>query len=329
MTEFSYQLYSSRNFPPLADTLTMLTALGYTQVEGYGALYADRRQGRARRRSRPTASPCRPAISASTCWRTTAAGVLKIANATRHRRRSTAPISCPTSARRTAPGWRAFGERLQTAAAPYRKAGLGFGWHNHDFEFVKTADGAIPQDAIFERRPGSRMGSRHRLGRPRRRRPARLDRTASASASPRSMSRTSRPTGQNADEDGWADVGHGTVDWKAMLEGAEVHACQGIHHGTRQPEGPRAASRAGRSPPPRHSEGDDHMAKTLGVGIIGCGNISDRLLLARAALQGPRGSRLRRRQPGRRQGARRGVRRARRRPSTSCSPTPTSTSSST
>ena len=41
MTAFSYQLYSSRNFPPLADTLTMLADLGYAEVEGYGALYAD------------------------------------------------------------------------------------------------------------------------------------------------------------------------------------------------------------------------------------------------------------------------------------------------
>ena len=25
------------------------------------------------------------------------------------------------------------------------------------------------------------------------------------------------PAGQNADEDGWADVGQGTVDWKALM----------------------------------------------------------------------------------------------------------------
>lgn len=25
------------------------------------------------------------------------------------------------------------------------------------------------------------------------------------------------PEGENADEDGWSDVGHGTVDWKAIL----------------------------------------------------------------------------------------------------------------
>ena len=25
------------------------------------------------------------------------------------------------------------------------------------------------------------------------------------------------PKGDNQDEDGWADVGHGTVDWKSLL----------------------------------------------------------------------------------------------------------------
>ncbi|HMR62342.1 MAG TPA: sugar phosphate isomerase/epimerase, partial [Amaricoccus sp.] len=41
MTDFSYQLYSARNFPPLSRTLVMLARLGYGEVEGYHALYAD------------------------------------------------------------------------------------------------------------------------------------------------------------------------------------------------------------------------------------------------------------------------------------------------
>ncbi len=41
MTAVSYQLYSSRNFPPLADTLKMLKELGYEEVEGYGGVYGD------------------------------------------------------------------------------------------------------------------------------------------------------------------------------------------------------------------------------------------------------------------------------------------------
>ena len=47
MTDFSYQLYSSRNFPPLDQTLEMLKRNGYAQVEGYGGVYADPKATRA------------------------------------------------------------------------------------------------------------------------------------------------------------------------------------------------------------------------------------------------------------------------------------------
>ena len=39
--DFSYQLYSSRNFPPIDDVLGRLAKIGYKQVEGFGGLYAD------------------------------------------------------------------------------------------------------------------------------------------------------------------------------------------------------------------------------------------------------------------------------------------------
>ena len=57
MTDFSYQLYCSRNFPPLSETLKMVAAAGYKNVEGYGALYADEAKvaelNAAPRRQRP------------------------------------------------------------------------------------------------------------------------------------------------------------------------------------------------------------------------------------------------------------------------------------
>src|SRR5690606_13818777 len=39
--DFSFQLYSARNFPPLDRVLGRLAELGYAQVEGYGGLYDD------------------------------------------------------------------------------------------------------------------------------------------------------------------------------------------------------------------------------------------------------------------------------------------------
>ena len=41
MTRFSYQLYCSRNFPPVSQTLAMLSEAGFAEVEGYGGLLGD------------------------------------------------------------------------------------------------------------------------------------------------------------------------------------------------------------------------------------------------------------------------------------------------
>jgi sugar phosphate isomerase/epimerase len=41
MTDFSFQLYSARNFPPLEPILEMVAALGYAQVEAYAGLFGD------------------------------------------------------------------------------------------------------------------------------------------------------------------------------------------------------------------------------------------------------------------------------------------------
>src|SRR5437016_3523731 len=39
--EISFQLYSSRNFPPLQKQLSILATLGYRNVELYDGLYSD------------------------------------------------------------------------------------------------------------------------------------------------------------------------------------------------------------------------------------------------------------------------------------------------
>ena len=40
-TPWSFQLYSARNFQPWDKVLKMLGQVGYTQVEGFGGVYAD------------------------------------------------------------------------------------------------------------------------------------------------------------------------------------------------------------------------------------------------------------------------------------------------
>lgn len=215
MTDFSYQLYSSRNFPPLADTLKMLKRLGYASVEGYGALYADAAKVAELKAHLGDSGLTMPSGHFGLDMvENDPAGTLDIARALGVET-IYVPYLLPDQRPDTGAGWAAFGKRLQEASKPYRDAGLGFGWHNHDFEFKKTADGAIPQVAIFEGGPDLEWE-------------ADLAWVIKGGADPLEWIETfgKRLTavhlkdiasaGENADEDGWADLGHGTVDWKAL-----------------------------------------------------------------------------------------------------------------
>ncbi len=216
MTDFSYQLYSSRNFPPLEATLKMLSEAGYKQVEGYGALYAD--PGKV---AELTEHLGESGLKMPTGHfgldqlENDPDRVLEIAKAV-----GIETIYCPHLAPDQRPdsgaGWLEFGKRLQKAAAPYRDAGLGFGWHNHDFEFKPTPDGSIPLVAIFEGGPDLEWE-------------ADIAWIARGGADPIDWIKTHgkritavhvkdiAPAGEKTDEDGWADVGDGTLDWKGIM----------------------------------------------------------------------------------------------------------------
>lgn len=115
-----------------------------------------------------------------------------------------------------AAGWKAFGAWLQAAGAPYNAAGFGFGWHNHDFKFVALSDGSLLLDLIFE--GGSELEWEMDVAWVIREGTDPLpfiekynDRITAAHV------KDIAPAGQNVDQDGWRDVGDGTVDWKGIL----------------------------------------------------------------------------------------------------------------
>jgi sugar phosphate isomerase/epimerase len=213
---FSYQLYSSRNFPPMDATFRMVAKAGYAAVEGYGALYADAAAVAATRAGLAATGLTMPTghfglgqLEAEVDT------VLDIASSLKMERLY-CPYVMPEDRPTDAAGWRAFGARLQAAGAPYRAAGLGFGWHNHDFEFKALGDGSLPQERIFEGGPDLeweidvawviRGGADPLLWIE-----SHKDRITAAHI------KDIAPTGQNADEDGWTDVGYGTVDWKTII----------------------------------------------------------------------------------------------------------------
>jgi sugar phosphate isomerase/epimerase len=213
---FSYQLYSSRNFPPMDATFAMVAEAGYTAVEGYGALYADDAAVAATQAGLKATGLSMPTGHFGLGQLETEVDkVLGIAKALKIERLY-CPYVMPDDRPTDAAGWTAFGARLEKAGAPYRAAGHGFGWHNHDFEFSALPDGSLPQDRIFEGGPNLEWeidvawvikGGADPLAWIERYR----DRITAAHV------KDIAPAGQNADEDGWADVGHGTVDWKTLV----------------------------------------------------------------------------------------------------------------
>ncbi|MFM2365781.1 MAG: hypothetical protein RIR95_388 [Pseudomonadota bacterium] len=213
---FSYQLYSSRNFPPTADTLRMLAAAGYGAVEGLGGRYATP-EGLAEIASgltennlvMPTAHFPIELLEADPDKVIHIAKTLGIANIY-------CPWIAPEARGTTAQEWNALGARLQKVGAPLRGAGIGFGWHNHDFEFVALPDGTLPHTALFDGGPDLEWemdvawvikGGAD---------PFQWIKDYSGRITAAHV-KDIAPAGENANEDGWADVGHGTVDWRALM----------------------------------------------------------------------------------------------------------------
>jgi len=225
MAPFSYQLYSSRKFPPLSDTLKMLTDAGYRQVEGFGGLFAD-----------PAAvSAVREALSATGLDMPSGHfGLDMVENAPEEvldiaRGLNIEAVIVPSIPENERPGdgdgWHALGRRLDEVGKPFRDAGMVFGYHNHAFEFQATPAGETPMERLLE---GGRFlkweidvawvvrGGADPLNWI----AAHADRIVAAHI------KDIAPEGANQDEDGWADVGHGAMDWPAIMEALQRTPCR-------------------------------------------------------------------------------------------------------
>lgn len=216
---FSFQLYSARNFMPWDSVFKTVSALGYTQVEGFGALYDDPASLRATLGTHGLTMPS--GHFALDALENDLPSVLAIANTL-----ACTSILCPhiTEDLRSTDlaGWQHFAKRLHTIGERINEKGLRFGWHNHDFEFTICDDGTVPMRVILEtardiewemdvawvarggsdpqqwiKDYGSRITAVH------------VKDIAAA--------------GECTDEDGWADVGHGTLDWPALMKQITQH----------------------------------------------------------------------------------------------------------
>lgn len=218
MTDLGFQLYSARNFPPLSETLKKLAAAGYKTVEGYGGIYATMDDA--------ALQALRADLDANGLTMPTGhfgldllekdpEQALKIAKALGIEA-IYCPYLMPDQRPADAKGWHAFGQRLGEAGKRYQDAGFVFGWHNHDFEFHALEDGSTPQEQIFAGGPDLAWE-------------ADIAWVVRGKADPFSWIEKEAkrihavhvkdiaPAGENTDEDGWTDVGHGIVPWRDLM----------------------------------------------------------------------------------------------------------------
>ena len=216
--DVSFQLYSARSLEDQHGFLKTLAGLGYTQVEGYGGVYDAPEQYReamdAAGITMPSGHFALSDLENSFVHQMALAKKLGI-------QRIYVPYLAVEDRPKESAGYKAIAQRMSVLGEKIQAEGFEFGWHNHDFEMESLADGGIPMEILLTEAPGisweGDMAWVHYAG-----------------ADPfewvnKFGSRLSSVhvkdvavAGEKADEDGWADVGDGVIDWKSLI--AEIRA---------------------------------------------------------------------------------------------------------
>ncbi len=130
--------------------------------------------------------------------------------------------SLPAEARSDkASDWQGLGERLGRLATACDEAGMRLMYHNHDFE-MKPVEGQTALEWLFAGAPET-LGLELDLAWVVRgdRDPLDVLNTFSGRVKYVHVKDTA-PAGQNEDEDGWADVGSGTLAWDSLLSASKA-----------------------------------------------------------------------------------------------------------
>ena len=217
----SLQIYSGRKFPPLASQLEIAARHGFTNIETFGGVYDDLAETRRLLdQNRLTARSVHVALDVIEKDLPRALEVASALGAAF----VVAPYLLPDVRPTDAAGWTALGQRLARCRDALAKHDLRFAWHNHDFEFAGLPDGSCPIEHLL--REGVDWE-------------ADLAWIVRGKADPKVWIERYRghiplvhvkdiaPAGENASEDGWADVGAGVLPWadlwnRAVEAGAQI-----------------------------------------------------------------------------------------------------------
>ena len=209
----SIQLYSLRKFGNLNACLTLARSTGFRQVELIGSQLQDPDQTRRLLEEHELSAPS--AHVSLDALRQDLPATLRAARAIGVGRLYMPAL--PAGERQgDAAHWRRAGSELGGMAGRAADEGLPLGYHNHDWELEPMADGRPAIEHFFEG-AGPDLGWEVDVAwlvRGGADPIAWLDRER-ARIDAAHVKDIARP-GENQDEDGWAEVGGGTLDWSAL-----------------------------------------------------------------------------------------------------------------
>jgi sugar phosphate isomerase/epimerase len=234
----SYQLYSGRAMP-LDEQFALIAGIGYRKVEPYGGLFDD------------FATLKRLVDKYNMAVPTVHMGIDRLradaGDAARMCRQLGVEVMfVPAPLRTEREGdethWRGLGRELAALGKIVTDEGVKFGWHNHAFEYGKIPDGTTYLDLMFEEAPDMLwqidMAWAIRGG---------GDPLAELKKYPGRIVachvKDIALAGQCLDEDGWADPGHGTMDWGRILPALKA---AGVRHFVAEHDKPNDVARFAR-----------------------------------------------------------------------------------
>jgi sugar phosphate isomerase/epimerase len=210
----SIQLYTLRSLDDLDRILDTVAEAGYRHVETVGSHLDDAANVRAKLEARGlTASSSHVSLAALREKPDAIAEACRVLGFSD----LFMPAVPPDQRDMAAEGWRSLGQELGRMAERFRQQGIRLGYHNHHWELTPKDGHRTALELIFEAAGGAplawqvdvawlvRGGADPKQWIDRYR-----DRVASAHV------KDIAPAGQNEDQDGWADVGSGVLDWRDL-----------------------------------------------------------------------------------------------------------------
>jgi sugar phosphate isomerase/epimerase len=218
--ELSIQLYSLRNYGDLESQLAALSKVGFRCVELMGSHLDDPQQTRglldAHGMTAPTGHVSMDALRGRLDEIAEQASIIGM-------QELYMPAMPDAEREMSADGWHRAGAELGWMATRMEAHGLALGYHNHDWELRPLRDGSTPLAHFFAGAEGSPLTFEADLAWIVRGKGDPLDIIKSLRSRLTAVHvKDLAPAGTNTEEDGWADIGAGTLDWPHLWREARA-----------------------------------------------------------------------------------------------------------